>query len=249
MAAYEITQQYYAKWLGIAPDMLEEKGILLAYNPERNVKPVGYQEVLDIYIYKTEKTIIISYGNRAAEKLLELKEKLRADMSGEEIQSLFTALFSVKVKHNIKYIYKYEKEAGKTGKARRLSEKDCDLYIDFFRTTNPNCGDFSWVKDYFLEISKKGYCHGVIVDNKLVSVTDAPDIPFMSDRLQEIGINTIPAYQGKGYAKASCQLCIKEMFRTNICPLWSTTANNIASQKLACNLGFEKYFDNFSLSL
>ncbi|MDR0403307.1 MAG: GNAT family N-acetyltransferase, partial [Treponema sp.] len=113
---------------------------------------------------------------------------------------------------------------------------------------NPNCEDYSWVGEYFFELAKKKYCHGVIIDDMLVSATDAPDMPFMSGRVQEIGINTLEEYRRKGYAKTACVSVIKELLSKNICPLWSAGTGNIASDRLAYSIGFGKYADALAIS-
>jgi predicted GNAT family acetyltransferase len=79
--------------------------------------------------------------------------------------------------------------------------------------------------------------HGIILGSKLVSATDAPD---MQESVQEIGINTLKDYRGKGYARAACISLINELLSRNICPLWSTGENNIAPDRLAKSIGFEK---------
>ena len=118
-----------------------------------------------------------------------------------------------------------------------------ELFLDFFIKNNPNCNDYSWVGDYFLELVKKKYCHGIIVDGILASATDAPDMPYMSDCVQEIGINTLAEYRGKGYAQMTCISMINELVSSNICPIWSANIENNGSNKLAQKIGFVKYCD------
>ena len=118
-----------------------------------------------------------------------------------------------------------------------------ELFQNFFKKNNPNCHDYSWVEEYFLELVKKKYCHGIIVDGILASATDAPDMPYMDDCVQEIGINTLEEYRRKGYAKLACISMINELIANDICPLWSTGIENEGSNKLAKKIGFEKYCD------
>ncbi|MDR0287463.1 MAG: GNAT family N-acetyltransferase [Clostridiales bacterium] len=248
MTNREITNKYYAKWIGTELDLLEEPGIYWIYNAERNDKPIGYPKVYDVYVFITPQTIIISYGDKAIDKISTIKNKVTLGTTVAELNRIMNEAFSLKPEHKIKYIYSCIKTDDKQF-AKRLLISDYKLYLDFFKTTNPNCKDTSWVEDYFVEIVEKGYCHGVIINNLLVSVTDAPDMPFMSNKTQEIGINTLTSFRGKGYGKSACLSCIGEMIRTDICPQWSTVIDNIASQNLAVSIGFEKYFDNLLMSL
>jgi predicted GNAT family acetyltransferase len=98
-------------------------------------------------------------------------------------------------------------------------------------------------------MASKNYCHGIIPDNRLVSATDAPDMPYMRESVQEIGITTLKEYRGKGYARAACISLINELLPRNICPLWSTGENNTASDALAKSIGFEKLADVLTINI
>jgi predicted GNAT family acetyltransferase len=89
----------------------------------------------------------------------------------------------------------------------------------------------------------------MIVDNLVVAATDAPFMPYMENEVQEIGINTLNEYRGKGYAKAVCIAAINSLLKQNICPLWSTMAGNIASERLAYSIGFKKYAEILTVSI
>jgi hypothetical protein len=243
-----VTREYYAMWLGVERGLLDNVGVFWVYNNIRNHQPAGYPNALDVYAFITPRVIIVSYGDKASEFIPQIKDKLEIGMPIEEISTVLGEAFLSKVKHNIKYLYTHHKSA-EGNPALKLSAHDCDAYLDFFKIANQNCKDISWVREYFLELVAKGYSYGVIKDGRLVSVTDAPDMPFMADLAQEIGINTLPLYQGNGYAKYACLSCVQAMLQAGICPQWSTTANNIASQKLAESIGFEKFFDNLSVTI
>jgi predicted GNAT family acetyltransferase len=104
-------------------------------------------------------------------------------------------------------------------------------------------------EEYYLDIVSKNYCHGIIVDNKLVSATDSPDMSYMQEFVQEIGINTLEEYRKRGYARTACISLINELLSKNICPLWSTGNGNIASDRLARSVGFEKLADVLSIAI
>jgi predicted GNAT family acetyltransferase len=74
-------------------------------------------------------------------------------------------------------------------------------------------------------------------------------MPYMQEFVQEIGIHTLEEYRGKGYARAVCISLIHELLSKNICPLWSTGKDNIASDRLARSIGFEKLADVLSLTI
>ncbi len=227
--------------------MLRARGVFALHHPLRNEQPAGYPGIIDVYVYVTPATVILSYGDRAAKAIPQIQSSLTPGMDIAEIRAALEVGFSTQVHHNIKYIYK--DAVASEQPARRLSREDYDMYLDFFREANAGVRDTSWVRVYFDEIADKGYCHGIVRDHRLVSVTDAPDMPFMSGDVQEIGIHTLPRYRGKGYAKRACGSCIAAMLSMGIAPQWSTESGNLASQKLAASVGFEKLFDNLTVSL
>jgi hypothetical protein len=202
---------------------------------------------MNIYILIKGETINVSYGNKASEIIPELTNVIKNNMDIDCIKNELEAKFSLKITHNLKYVYRHKKASD--SKAIKLTEKHLELFMDFFKENNPHCKDYSWVDEYFNGLVQKGYCHGVIADKILVSATDAPDMPFMSEFVQEIGINTLEKYQRNGYAKMACISMIETLISKNICPIWSTGIENIGSDKLAKCIGFEKYCDVLTINI
>ena len=81
----------------------------------------------------------------------------------------------------------------------------------------------------------------MFADDRLVSCTDVPGMPYMVGDVQEIGINTLHEYRGRGYASAACIKCIQEILNHHKVPLWSTTIGNTASRKLSEKIGFTEF--------
>ncbi len=92
-------------------------------------------------------------------------------------------------------------------------------------------------------------CIGIYRDGGIVSCTDAPDMPYMGEQVQEIGINTLREYRGNGYAAMACSKCLQEMAAHHKIPLWSTAADNLASRRLAQKIGFAEYAEVISVTL
>lgn len=74
-------------------------------------------------------------------------------------------------------------------------------------------------------------------------------MPYMNDKIAEIGVNTLPDFYGKGYATECCKKCISNILENDLCPIWSTSSDNLASQALAEKIGFEKVADVITLTL
>jgi hypothetical protein len=242
----DATYEYYSHWTGLKLDS-QKKGYFINYNPDRDIIPKGYSNSMDIYVFAANDLLVISYGNKAKTKIEDVNDKINGNESIEFINLLLKNVFLTNVNRNIKYIFRNKKE--NTGKITVLNSDHWELYIEFYKENHPNNEDYSWVKEYFGEMVEKKYCHGIILDNKLVSATDTPDMAYMCESVQEIGINTLKEYRGKGYAREACISLIHELLSRNICPLWSTTMENAASDRLAKSIGFEKLADVLSVSI
>jgi hypothetical protein len=242
----EITYNYYSHWTGNNIAGLN-KGIHFIYNPDRDNIPKGYSQPHDIYVFLMNDRIILSYGTRVKEKIKQNKDKINETATIEYLKSFLENTFLRDVGHNIKYVYKNSADCRL--KVEILKPSQYELFFEFFKGCNPNCGAYSWVEEYYLSIVSKNHCHGIIVDNKLVSATDSPDMPYMQELVQEIGINTLKEYRGKGYARAACISLIHTLLSKNMCPMWSTDNDNIASDRLARSVGFEKLADVLSMTI
>jgi hypothetical protein len=234
------TNKYYSRFLGTEEIIFNNKTNLF-FNPGLDNILKGYSHPMNILILIKDATINISYGNKAKDIIPKLLETVQHNKSIDYIKNKLIKDLSLKVKHNLKYIFKDIVKI--ENKAVKLSEEHSELFLNFFKTNNLNCRDFLWVGEYFNELVKKDYIHGIIVDGILVSATDAPEMPYMSDSVQEIGINTLKEYRKKGYAQMSCISMIETLITKNICPMWSTENENIGSDRLANSIGFKKYCD------
>lgn len=134
-------------------------------------------------------------------------------------------------------------------KSKVLGKDDYNKYEDFLKKCNPKCSNIDWLQEYFEEMICENMCVGVFEDSLLVSCTDAPGMPYMLDEVQEIGINTLSDYRGKGYATIACQSCVNEIIKNGKVPQWSTTIANLASQKLAEKVGFVKLADVITITI
>ena len=81
-------------------------------------------------------------------------------------------------------------------------------------------------------------CWGAFEGEVLASAVDEPDIPYLQGIVYELGINTHPAFRRRGYAQKAYAAAIAHALEQGRTPLWSTTVDNVASQRLARSLGF-----------
>ncbi len=241
------TLEYYSKWLGQNEILIQDfDGVRYLYAKERNEVPYGYGCAFDIYIFVMGNNVVVSYGDKAKEKINELQNGM-AGSSVEEIKLLIREIYEKKPKHNVKYVLHKIFTADESVKV--LTYEDYEKYEEFFQKCNPKGGSFGWLREYFEEMVQEHMCVGVFDKEVLVSCTDAPGMAYMPDKVQEIGINTLPEYRGRGYAAKVCRKCVLEMIENGKIPQWSTSVDNMASQKLAEKTGFVKLADVITVTL
>jgi len=244
----EKTLEYYSMWLGQEKVLNQDiKDVKSIYFKDRNETQYGYGQPFDIYIFCYEDKRIISYGDKAKEKLEKFKNGINQGDSVEKIKSLLIDIYEKDVYHNIKYVF--NELPTNNSVARVLDYFDYGIYEEFFKKCNPNCKNVDWLKEYFGEMVQEHACVGVLDGDILVSCTDAPGMPYMSNEVQEVGINTLQEYRGKGFATDVCIRCVEEILENGKVPQWSTDINNIASQKLAEKVGFVKLADVITVTL
>ncbi len=243
----DTTLAYYSLWIGQENILLQnKKGIEFLYSEERNKTQQGYGVPFDIYIFKSPERTVISYGSNAKQYISTFADNLDENMTIDEIGNIAERIFHVKPVRNIKYVY--SRQINLNTSAVTLTASDFHKYKEFFeKCHHVTAGD--WLYDYFIGMAEKRLCCGFYLDNTLVSCTDAPDMPYMNDKIAEIGVNTLPDFYGKGFATECCKKCISNILENDLCPIWSTSSDNLASQALAEKIGFEKVADVITLTL
>lgn len=244
----EITCKYYSKWLGQEDILLRDfKGVEYIYSAQRNIVPHGYGVQYDIYALYQKNRIVVSYGDRARDRLDMLRDAVGNVMPAGEIRQILSGLFEREAGHSIKYVF--EQLPAAASRARVMTPEDYRAYEDFWKKCHPGCMDTEWLKEYFEEMAQEHVCVGVFDGDVLASCTDAPGMPYMENDVQEIGINTLSEYRGHGYASAACVKCLGEILHNHKAPLWSAPADNRASRRLAEKLGFAEFAEVVMMTL
>lgn len=245
----KITNEYYSRWFGVAPETFNSKGVIFIASPERDKIQNGYPCIFDIYAYRTQSQIIISYSKRLSDKIEKIKDKIQSGMTVDEVAIIMETGLNTPVGRIIKFFYNEIPDNTENTNAVQLSDNHYYQYHKFFMTQYKSANADGWLEEYFHNINRNGYAFGIFEDNKLICVSDAPSMPYMHDKVQEIGINTLPEYRGKGHAKSVALSCIKAIIASDRCPQWSCAASNIASERLAYSVGFHKFADILTLSI
>ena len=83
-----------------------------------------------------------------------------------------------------------------------------------------------------------------VVDDQAVAICCCVRVP---GRATEAGVETVPAYRRKGYAAAAVALWAAAVRRLGILPLYDTSWENLASQRVAAKLGMVCYGEDWSI--
>ncbi len=127
------------------------------------------------------------------------------------------------------------------GSARLLTPEDYPLYEAFFRETEPDADPEGWLYGYFSEKAAQGLFAGSFACGRLVTVCDAPDVPYMQGRVQHTGIMTLKPERGKGFGKQAAALSAHHLIECGVCPQWECSKSNIASIRTALSVGYKVF--------
>ena len=237
-ALRDTTLQFYSRF--VCTDLSKlEGGVHFICSPERDEEVRGFGCRYGVYILVREGLLVAAYSPRYEGLFEGLKGK-----SPEEIVA------AVRRQHRLTemklFVFGGEKVSD-FGAARLLDENDYPLYEEFFRATNPGADPEGWLRDYFTEKAAKGLFAGYPKGGRLVSVCDAPDVPYMEGLVQHTGIMTRAEERGKGYGKAAAALSTHHLIENGICPQWECEADNAGSAALARSIGHEDYAEAFIL--
>lgn len=242
----KITAEYYDKWLGAEGLIGSGRGIDFLYSAERNVKQYGYPKAFDIFALARDEHMVVSYGDRSADGIDMLRAAMDDAADVERLKAALEVVYGVKPAHSVKFVF--EKLPAMRTTARPLEKDDLDAYVEYFRAAHPN-GETDWIYEYFDEMVSDGGTFVRAADGRIVSCADSPGMPYMTDRVQEIGIATLPEYRRRGYALETCVAAARKHISSSKCPIWSAAWDNAASHLLAEKVGFKKYADAIMLSL
>ena len=231
-AIRDTTEEFYSHF--VCADITKlDPGVHFVCSAERDEEVRGFGCRYGIYILVKNSLCVATYSPRHEA----LFERLKG-LSPEEL------IEAVEKEHRMRelklFIFAREKVSD-FGEARLLTPEDYPLYEEFFKATNPDSDPEGWLKEYFAEKAEKGLFAGCFAEGRLVSVCDAPDVPYMEGRVQHTGIMTREEERGRGFGKAAAALSTHHLIENGICPQWECEADNAASAALAKSIGYEEY--------
>ena len=225
-----VTTQYYSRFCCTNLSKVEH-GVYFVCSAERDNLLKGYGCKYALYIFRKADVCAIAYAPALRDFVDTLKQNDPDDI-----------LAAVEGKYRLKkmrLLVFQEEKVTEYGDAKVLEGKDYPLFESFFRETHKNADPAGWLSDYFSE--KEGFLTGYFKDGRLVSVCDAPDMPYMEDQIQHTGIATLEEERRKGYGKRTAALATHRLLRKGICPQWECRLDNLASFELAKSIGYKEF--------
>lgn len=227
-----ITTQYYEHFCCTNLSKLA-CGTHFICSAERDRILKGYGCKYSLFILKKDHMCVVSYAP-AYKDFMEALKQNHADQ----------IIAAVEEKYNLqkRHLMIFEEETVlQYGHAKILGASDYSSYEAFFRATNQSANPDGWLQEYFLEKASKGYFTGYFEDDCLVSVCDAPDMPYMEKEIQHTGIVTLEEKRRKGYGKLTAALSTHHLLEIGVCPQWECDIRNIASFELAKSIGYKAF--------
>jgi len=114
---------------------------------------------------------------------------------------------------------------------RRLTAAD----VPMMEAATEALGMEGWRFGSAAALIRESVAAGAVVDGELVAVGFAG---YASDRHAEVGIVTREDHRNRGLSTAAAALVFAELVRSGKTPVWSTSEENVASQRVAAKLGF-----------
>ena len=231
------TYDYYSCFCGVGVSNFEH-GIQFVCTDERSRILKGFGWKYSIYILCKEDACIVSYSPKYQPYFDELTQL--TDVM--ELIATINQSYPLKTYQLMEFV---EECVFDYKDARMLKRDDYPLFENFFKKAYPSVSETSWLKDYFEERVDKGFFFGYIIDDELIALCDAPDMPYMEGYIQHTGIVTLPEYRRKGYAKLCAALATHHHIQSGIVPQWECALDNIASIQVAKSIGYKEFAQAF----
>ena len=229
---YAVTERFYSHFC--CTDLSETAhGVHFVCSEERDRELNGYGCKYPLYILRKGDLCVVAYSPA----LCDFAEGLKS-CSPDEIIAAAEEKYRLKKMRLFVFggetVFQY-------GGAKVLTTDDYPAFEAFFRETHPNADPDGWLEDYFAEKTAKGYFVGCFKDGRLVSVCDAPGMPYMESEIQHTGIVTVQDERRKGYGRLTAALAAHNLLQKGICPQWECNVENAASTALAKSIGYEEF--------
>lgn len=236
---------YYSAWTGVDLRTLMPGQVAVVESPVRDQVQKGYSRKFDLYYLIGTEYRVLSYNGNCKPFVPDLQTLDSIDA----VAAYLAAKGSWNVAHEVKFAFEHINDAVDYSEAVALKSSDYPLFDVFMQKRLETESSPDWVREYFLDMVQTGSVWGIVRNGGLVSVAEAPSMPFMENELTEIGVETVDGYKRQGLAEKVCTAFIADLLKKGREPIWSCDAGNLASIRLAEKAGFRKLFDVFTVTI
>lgn len=171
----------------------------------------------------------------------EISRRFILFVADEKVQEFFLTKDSLIFEK--RYFFEYQKGLLSNNRVLPANLKICEINNDLFDKIRGNVTPlFSWCNSTQFLKNGKGYC---IVDGENVAAW-AFTAAISSDEI-DIGVETRSDYRYLGLGTIVAEKMIQYCLQQHKRPVWACHANNLASQKLANKIGFERAMECYTI--
>ncbi len=241
-----IVDDYFSKFLKKDISSFKDKvNLVFSRKRDKNEELLLSREDL-IKIFRIDDKIIISTINKHYDFFSNMIKKSSVD-------DIFTTIFFERVANylnfkddieiiNIYFCDKKKDTVSKRDEIRKLTISDIDIYIKFRNEVNPTQ---KVDKDFLIESITRdinnGFTYGLFIDNNLVGATSMQMLPYMQERVEEIGISILPQFRNRGYGTLLLLNTTNAILDRGKIPICRASSDNIASNKMIVKSGYTLY--------
>ena len=243
-----VTKQYFSEWLDINLSLFDRTGVFCVCSEKRDHILKGYGKKFPLYCLIKSNLAIISHSLSIQKQIPALTKALQSDFSITNLIRAIESAFERRPGHSRKYFFTQLPEGIDTSFVRQLTASDYSDFFRFYKAQYPKDEQDDWLEEYYMKITDKGYAFAAYQGVGIVSVADAPDVPYMADIIADPGIATLEPFRRRGYARAVLVATLKYYISLGMVPIWSCSASNAASSNLAESVGYAQFANAITLS-
>jgi len=248
-------ERYFSLYLGRELSCVPEGKIVLVPCRRREKPEAGWAraEAVWIHIYDADRRAIIS----ARPDLVAVLGPLLADcneptnlLSFDWREKVSDAIGAMRVPDISRILYCQPEglRAFECQACRRLGLADIPAFVRMKLAMYPACDPECLARDLRRNI-QDGIAFGVFEGDALVSAAEAPVVAHMQDEVEEVGVDTLPGYRGRGYGKAVVSQATRAILEWGRVPIYRCRRDDEPSLRLATAVGYRRHADKVGFRL
>jgi hypothetical protein len=247
----QLIAEYFGKYLDI--DLTNSaSSVALAVTHRRNAPERGWGYTIPVWIFKLGDRIVISTCEMQAACATNMVPQLCTITSQSlpisELLNLIHHHFpQLRRRHDFVYTcITASLRPFNSSAVRMLTAADIAAFISLSKILYPKIDIACETADITRNITD-GIAFGAFAESMMVTRSYAPHIAHLQDSVEELGIDTLDQFRGRGYGKAALFETTRAVLDLHRVPIYRTAAGNLAAQRIAEAVGYSKFADSIEL--